>query len=514
MPTPCQLNNDVRNNKTGKWPRKQSSEVLAAPGETWSAINASLFKGGRGLPGGSSLAQLLVEKRGVSDKYYVPDLTVEQILKWADAHHRRTGKWPNKESGEVLATPGEKWGNISNAFFKGGRGLPGGSSLAKLLAEKRGVRNIHFLPSLTTNQILKWADLHHQKTGQWPNQTSGDVLGAPGEKWANIAQGFSKGLRGLPSSSSLAQLLEEERGVRNIQALSDLSIEQILKWADAHYRKTGKWPKEDSGGVSAAPDEKWLNISDALAKGRRGLPGGSSLAKLLAKKRGVRNVQALSALTIEQILKWADAHYRKTGQWPNQTSGDVRGAPGEKWGNINGSLFAGFRGLPGGSSLTKLLAEKRGVRNVQALSDLTVEQVLRWADVHHQTRGKWPSTNSGAVIGAPGEKWGNTNAALFAGFRGLAGGSSLAKLLAEKRGVRNRMDLPDLKISRILKWADKHHQETGKWPNEDSGSVLGAPGEKWGNISNSLSRGVRGLPGGSSLAKLLAEKRSKRLGPR
>jgi hypothetical protein len=80
-------------------------------------------------------------------------------------------------------------------------------------------------------------------------------------------------------------------------------------------------------------------------------------------------------------------------------------------------------------------------------------------------------------------------------------------LLAEKRGVRNRGALPDLSVEQILKWADAHSKKTGEWPKVKSGAVLGALGESWGIIDGSLSRGRRGLSGGSSLAKLLAEKR-------
>jgi hypothetical protein len=89
----------------------------------------------------------------------------------------------------------------------------------------------------------------------------------------------------------------------------------------------------------------------------------------------------------------------------------------------------------------------------------------------------------------------------------LSGSSSLAKLLAEKRGARNLGALPKLTVKQILKWADAHYQKTGKWPNEASGYVLGTPYEKWRNIGNALRYGIRGLPGDSSLAKLLAEKR-------
>jgi hypothetical protein len=35
-------------------------------------------------------------------------------------------------------------------------------------------------------------------------------------------------------------------------------------------------------------------------------------------------------LTIEQILVWVDIHYRETGKWPKDRSGEVLGEPGEK----------------------------------------------------------------------------------------------------------------------------------------------------------------------------------------
>jgi hypothetical protein len=109
--------------------------VLAAPGEDWGRVSRALRLGLRGLPGGSSLAQLLTEKRGVRNLQALPDLTIRQILQWADEHHERTRDWPDAKSGNVLVAPGEKWGNIQNALVLGLRGLCGGSSLAQLLAE-------------------------------------------------------------------------------------------------------------------------------------------------------------------------------------------------------------------------------------------------------------------------------------------------------------------------------------------------------------------------------------------
>jgi hypothetical protein len=114
--------------------------VVGAGGETWPGINHALGRGYRGLPGGSSLALLLAERRGKRNKTWRPRLTVEQILGWADAHHKRTGEWPGLLSGAVVDAPGETWREINNCMQRGFRGLPGGGSLARLLEERRGVR--------------------------------------------------------------------------------------------------------------------------------------------------------------------------------------------------------------------------------------------------------------------------------------------------------------------------------------------------------------------------------------
>src|SRR5262245_35930304 len=46
----------------------------------------------------------------------------------------------------------------------------------------------------------------------------------------------------------------------------------------------------------------------ALRLGLRGLPGGSSLARLLAARRGVRNHLDLPPLTVTKVLAWADRY--------------------------------------------------------------------------------------------------------------------------------------------------------------------------------------------------------------
>jgi hypothetical protein len=67
-----------------------------------------------------------------------------------------------------------------------------------------------------------------------------------------------------------------------------LTAEQILHWADLHFRRTGKWPKYNIGPVVDAAGESWAAVDSALRYGKRGLPGESSLARMLAEKRGER----------------------------------------------------------------------------------------------------------------------------------------------------------------------------------------------------------------------------------
>jgi hypothetical protein len=219
-----------------------------------------------------------------------PELSLSQVLAWADAHYERTGRWPQVQTGPVGEGPlGERWRNIDNALRYGLRGLPGGSSLAQLLTRYRGFRNTQELPPLSPGQILAWSQAHYLRTGAWPNDNSGPVRGEPGEVWRNVDAALRQGRRGLPGNSSLAQLLAEGLGIRTRANIPLLSVTAILPWVDAHYRRTGRWPTRRCGAILEAAGETWNAIDQALLKGGRGLPGGSSLAQLLVEHRGVRH---------------------------------------------------------------------------------------------------------------------------------------------------------------------------------------------------------------------------------
>jgi hypothetical protein len=400
------------------------------------------------------LPRLLAFHRNHRNQKALPPLTEEAILFWADAHCQRTGDWPTADSGPIPDEPGETWAGVCGVLQQGCRGLPGGSSLARLLAEHRNARNQRALPPLTEEAILFWADAYYQRTGDWPTADSGPIPDERGETWTGVDMALSRGNRGLPGGSSLARLLTERRGRRHPHQLPDLSVTQILAWADAFYEQHRTWPAYRSGSIPEAPEETWQAVQQALVKGTRGMPGGCSLAKLLGLKRGRRCRSALPKLTVAQILAWADQHRKQTGEWPKVQSGAIHAAPGENWSAVNACLRVGNRGLPGRSSLAHELALGRGVVYQQDREPLTVEHILGWADAYHARTGAWPNVSSGLVEGTAGERWKSLDSCLRQGLRGLPQGLSLARVLVEHRGGTGAQEQPARAEPHVLAWAD------------------------------------------------------------
>jgi hypothetical protein len=302
---------------------------------------------------------------------------------------------------------------------------------------------------------------------------------------------------------------------------SGLTVNQILEWALEHRMATGRWPNRMAGRLPGENRfDTWLGVDLALCLGLRGLPGGQSLAGLLhqhgkllaslwreSQRRGgqIRRdgpgvaCRLVWTLSEDQILAWADAYHAKHGAWPVSVSGQVEGVRRLAWGTINHLLMHGGRGLPGGSSLADLLADRRGVHVRWRRGLLSVAQILAWADDYHAEHGMWPKSTSGAVRGAGrGECWFHVDTALRLGLRGMPGRSSLRGLLEEQRNVPSRT----LTVEMIRTWMETHRAATGRWPNTCSGPIPGTSGESWSRVDSALRAGCRGLPGGSSLRRL------------
>jgi hypothetical protein len=284
--------------RTGRWPRKDSGEIPGSGGVTWRGVDIAIWRGLGVLPKGSSLSRVLRSRRRVLRR---PPVTERQIVFWADAYHARSGQWPNARSGPIPESPGDTWLSVNCALKGGFRSLPGGSSLAELLIRERGIKRCsreRIGRTLTVAEILVWAQAYHDRHGSWPNSVSGPIPEAPrGESWWCVHNALKKGKWGLPAGSSLRQLLKGTPGPRPGRKLEQLTIKKILAWANAHSARTGRWPNALSGPIPEAPGEKWCAVRNALTKGRRGLRGGVSLARL----RGAEHLPEAANQTLSRI---------------------------------------------------------------------------------------------------------------------------------------------------------------------------------------------------------------------
>jgi len=94
------------------------------------------------------------------------------------------------------------------------------------------------------------------------------------------------------------------------------------------------------------------------------------------------------SLSEAQILGWADAHHKRTGEWPTAASGAVAGVPGENWSALNAALRVGARGLPGDDSLARLLRRERRMGERRGRTPQVARQLL----VNHlHSRGLSPA---------------------------------------------------------------------------------------------------------------------------
>jgi hypothetical protein len=213
---------------------------------------------------------------------------------------------------------------------------------------------------------------------------------------------------------------------------------------------------------------------------------------------------ALKSRLSETYILWKAVEFKsQTGKWPSYKSGSVSGTC-DTWASYDANLRSGTRGLKGGSSLANLLSDACGARHKLRLEPLTEQLILQRADEFLRRNGKLPNYLSGTVDGTGGDTWAGYCVSLRRGTRGLPGGSSLSDLLKRHRGFRNQKSLPKLSEGHILQMASEFLTRTGTLPSHKSGPVNDGSGDMWQSYENALRRGLRGLPGGSSLFKLVS----------
>lgn len=381
-----------------------------------------------------------------------------QIIDWVKKHIEQYGKKPGKHTGTVEFAEGEHkgitWAAIDIALKKGLRDLPGKSCLVKLIKEKLGIRSYHNPPALPTQLIIDWITLFINKYERKPNMSDGNIEFAEGEyareTWSGVNAALWRGGRGQPGKSSLASLIQENFGIKNIQDLPALSATLILDWIKQYIDVHGKKPNRTSGIIEPVSEEykgiTWTIINTALEVGTRGLPGGSSLAKLIDNKMGIANPMNLPLLNEELIINWVTQFINTHKEKPLRSSGVIEFASadhkGITWLAVDSALKRGSRGISGKSSLASLIAKTFSFKNHMNLSPLTEEMIVGWVTQYIDIHGEKPTQNSGILDfvseAYKGITWLAINTALDKGGRELLGGSSLAKLIEKHLGIKNR----------------------------------------------------------------------------
>ncbi len=147
------------------------------------------------------------------------------------------------------------------------------------------------------------------------------------------------------------------------------------------FRRPEDWRRIRAYGINATLLDRFDSVADMLRKFLPNLDWG-----------GIER----RPITIDDIVAWADAYHAKHGKWPTQKSGTIPES-GETWRRISRCLCEGFRGLPAGSSLPKLLQKHRGVGIGRRPPILTETRILDWAEAYYRAHGKWPTAYSASV---------------------------------------------------------------------------------------------------------------------
>jgi len=366
----------------GKWPTRAQSTVVGAPqGVTWGTVRNALNRDRRERGDGLTLASIINRHRGVSDSGRMPKIDRRTLLRWADAYHEATGKWPSGNTRRWKSIP-VSWAAVDEAVRSGRvKGVKAGMRLHGFLTTQRDVpRRRVTAKKLTVGQVLAWARQHHDRTGRWPTTLDGQITGGPkGLSWQKLNFGLRAGRYGLPTREYLGSLLVRHLGIDHARNRPKLTLEKIRTWAVAHHRRTGRWPSpKRRDPVLESKWDNWERIRTALREGGRGLPGGMTFAQALEPVRGSDWLNSRRPpLTLDRILLWARAHARRTGAWPTRYTGRVKDEPSETWWGINEALFMGKRGLPASGTLAVFLKPLRLPRPLPSRGSRTSRYLVK-----------------------------------------------------------------------------------------------------------------------------------------
>lgn len=276
------------------WPTKNSGDATSdfGFGESWSAVDAALKQRGRGLLGGfSNIRSLLVERLGATPGPCRDsnNITEQDIVDASERFRQARGKLPMAGSGdasEFMQTGQyETWARLNSALARGSRGLPGGSSLSKLL-HARGLRDSG-ARDLGEGEIRKAVALFLAVHGHLPSTKSGDASDYIGRDitWEAIGAKFRRGEFGdLTFSAFLGDGPRKKAVKKNKQApLRPLVLEDVREAVRRWVKVQQAFPSRRSGSLFLAEESiTFSSLAQAVRSGGRGLPRFASWESFLA----------------------------------------------------------------------------------------------------------------------------------------------------------------------------------------------------------------------------------------
>jgi len=165
---------------------------------------------------------------------------------------------------------------------------------------------------------------------------------------------------------------------------------------------------------------------------------------------------------VNSIVRYCNEWKEMTGKFPSCTYGEIPRSGGRTWRGANDWLMSQ------GSSLAKLIASHFFDGAMRVGWDES--QILRYVADHLEANGTLPHQRSGLISGSNGKRWDALHAHL------TRNGSSLEKFL--------RIHYPDrypeyFSEEFIAKSISTYHGETGKYPSQGSGEIIGSNGRTW-----------------------------------
>ena len=315
--------------------------------------------------------------------------------------------------------------------------------------------------------------------------------------------------------SALDALEREELSHAQIEQLSSLSrsrlrmattfSEDAIRASALDFaRVNGNLPSAASPGVlSRIPSVTWRQVNDAGTRGTHGLAEGRTLHHILAPLRHISE---------DHLRQEARTIFSEHGKFPTgRSQALIPGLFGQTWRSIDALSLKGGRGLAPGRTVSKILAPLRAELRKTAIKRqrplllkpaLTEGALLAAAREHFRDYGDIPTRRSKEPIPLlPGESWLAIDQAGFQGHRGLMKGRTLAVIFAPLR-EELRIGIP-LSKEMIIAEARAIHALHGVLPTRRTTLPPPTLHTTWVAINVALERGLRGLPGGDSLSKLL-----------